>query len=246
VRQIPRLFVEPVLAEGLRFPLPPEATHYLSTVLRLAPGAELRLLDDRTGEWAARVTEAGRRAVSVEVGALIRARETVPDCWLVASPLRPERFQLTVEKATELGIARIIPLLTERTQHHHPNLARLRAHMVEAAEQCGRTALPTLADPVRLPDLLGDWESPRTLLFADEEGGAPMPALTPPAAILIGPEGGFSPAERALLLAHPAAIRLSLGPRILRAETAAIAAIAQFQLLGPLAGRRLAPVAGQG
>ncbi|WP_448586977.1 16S rRNA (uracil(1498)-N(3))-methyltransferase [Thermaurantiacus sp.] len=229
MRQIPRLFVAEALAEGRRFPLPPGQTHQLATVLRLAPGAELRLLDDRTGEWAARIVEAGRRAVTVEVGALIRARETVPDCWLVAAPIR--RFAFTVEKATELGIARVVPLLTERTQHHRQSRARLVAHMVEAAEQCGRTALPELAEPVRLPALLAGWDPARTLLFADEEGGAPMPTVPPPVALLIGPEGGFAAAERARLRANPSCRPVSLGPHLLRAETAAVVAIAQWQRL---------------
>jgi 16S rRNA (uracil1498-N3)-methyltransferase len=236
MRQSPRLFVAETLSEGLLLPLSPDHTHYLATVLRLAPGAELRLLDDKTGEWAALVESAGRRTVTARVGAQIRARETVPDLWLVAAPLRPERFALTIEKATELGVARILPLLTERTQGNRLKPEKLRAHMVEAAEQCGRTALPDLADPIRLPDLLAQWDSTRTLLFADEEGGAPMAPAPPPAAILIGPEGGFSPAERALLLAHPPTRRLSLGPRILRADTAAVAAIAIWQRLAPAAG----------
>jgi 16S rRNA (uracil1498-N3)-methyltransferase len=231
MRQIPRLFVEPRLERGLAFELPPEQAHYLATVLRLVPGAELRLLDDRTGEWAARVTEAGRRRVTVAVGAMIRGRETVPDLWLLAAPIRPERFQWTVEKATELGIARIVPVLTERTNHARQKPERLRAHMVEAAEQCGRTALPMLEDARPLAGLVAGWDPARALAFADEEGGAPAAALgvAPPAAILIGPEGGFSPAERTMLLALPAARRLSLGPRILRADTAAVVAIAQVQ-----------------
>lgn len=232
MRQIPRLFVGFQLSEGLVAPLPAAQTHYLATVLRLQPGAELRLLDDRTGEWAAIIETAGRRDVTVRVGAMIRGREQVPDLWLLAAPIRPERFAWTVEKATELGVAQVVPVLTERTQHARQKPERLRAHMVEAAEQCGRTALPRLADPVRLTDLLAGWDPARALLFADEEGGAPMAAVLapPPAAILIGPEGGFSAAERAMLRAHPSGRRLSLGPRILRADTAAVAAIAQWQM----------------
>ncbi|MFN7174476.1 MAG: 16S rRNA (uracil(1498)-N(3))-methyltransferase [Thermaurantiacus tibetensis] len=235
MRQIPRLFVEPRLAAGLRFELPPAQAHQLLAVLRLDTGAELRLLDDQTGEWAARIASVTRRSVTVELGAMIRGRETVPDLWLCAAPIRPERYALVAEKATELGVARLVPVLTQRTQHGRQNMTRLRAHMIEAAEQCGRTALPALAEPVPLATLLADWDGARTLLFADEEGGAPaaevMPASPPPAAILIGPEGGFSADERALLLAHPAARRLALGPRILRADTAAVAAVALWQAL---------------
>jgi 16S rRNA (uracil1498-N3)-methyltransferase len=238
MRQIPRLFVDVELGSGLVVPLPPAQTHYLATVLRLEPGAELRLFDDRTGEWAAIIESAGRRELHVRIGAMIRGRETVPDLWLMAAPIRPERFAWTVEKATELGVARIVPVLTERTQHARLKPERLRAHMVEAAEQCGRTALPVLAEPARLADLLAGWERARVLIFADEEGGLPMPALAapPPAAILIGPEGGFSAAERERLSAHPGSQRLSLGPRILRADTAAVAAIAQWQLAGARSG----------
>ena len=235
MRQIPRLFVETRLATGTRFALPPAQTHYLSTVLRLTPGAELRLLDNRTGEWAARIAAAGRREVEVEVGAQIRPRETVPDLWLVAAPIRPERFALTVEKATELGVARIVPVLTERTQHGRLRPEKLLAHMVEAAEQCGRTALPELAEAVKLEALLAGWPQGRALIFADEEGGRMLAGACPPppAAILVGPEGGFSPAERAALVAHPAAHRVSLGPRLLRADTAAVAALAVWQALAP-------------
>jgi 16S rRNA (uracil1498-N3)-methyltransferase len=242
MRQIPRLFVGDTLSEGRVLTLSPEHTHYLATVLRLQPGAELRLLDDRTGEWAAILETAGRRTVTARVGAQIRARETVPDLWLLAAPIRPERFAWTVEKATELGVARILPVLTERTQGVRIKPEKLRAHMVEAAEQCGRTALPDLADPMRLTDLLAQWVPARALLFADEEGGTPLDPTPPPAAILIGPEGGFSPSERARILAHPSARRLSLGPRILRADTAAVAAIAQWQVLGQVLGQRLAPM----
>jgi 16S rRNA (uracil1498-N3)-methyltransferase len=233
MRQIPRLFVGETLKAGAEFPLDDGHAHYLATVLRLDRGAELRLLDDRTGEWAAEVVEVGRRRIRVRVGGMIRGRETVPDLWLLTAPIRPERFEWIVEKATELGVARIVPVLTARVNHGRLKPERLRAHMVEAAEQCGRTALPELADSVRLADLLAGWDPKRALLFADEAGGAGMAALKPacPAAILIGPEGGFSTEERAAILALPAAARLELGPRILRADTAVVAAIAQFQLL---------------
>ena len=233
MRQIPRLFVEEDLHGGAQFARADSHIHYLATVLRLQPGSELRLLDDKTGEWAAEVMEAGRKRVTVRVSAMIRGRETVPDLWLLTAPIRPERFEWIVEKATELGVARIVPVLTERVNHGRLKPERLRSHMVEAAEQCGRTALPELADAVKLPALLADWPATRTLFFADEEGGAAMQVLNPapPAAIVIGPEGGFSPAEREMLLALPQVKRLALGPRILRADTAVVAAIAQFQLI---------------
>ena len=234
MRQIPRLFVDTPLETGAELELEGGQVHYLATVLRLDRGAELRLLDDRTGEWAAEIADVGRRRVSVRIGAMIRGREETPDLWLLTAPIKAERFEWIVEKATELGVRRIVPVLTERTNHARLKPERLRAHMVEAAEQCGRTALPELAEAVKLPALLAEWDEARQLLFADEEGGAAMDALAPkpPAAILIGPEGGFSPTERAALLALPATKRLALGPRILRADTAVVAAIAQFQLFG--------------
>lgn len=236
MRQIPRLFVDERLEAGAELMLGDAHAHYLATVLRLDRGAELRLLDNRTGEWAAVVSDVGRRTISVRVGGMIRGRETVPDLWLLTAPIRPERFEWIVEKATELGVARVVPVLTRRVNHGRLKPERLRAHMVEAAEQCGRTALPELADAVNLADLLDGWDTGRTLLFADEEGGASMAALKPrcPAAILIGPEGGFAADERAAIGAVPGAQRLGLGPRILRADTAVVAAISQFQLLGAL------------
>lgn len=248
MRQIPRLFIDTELAAGVLVELPAPQAHYLKSVLRLAPAAALHLFDDRSGEWLAAVEEASKRRVTLRVKAMLRQRETVADLWLLAAPIRPERFQWVAEKATELGVARFAPVLTERVNHGRQNAARLRAHMVEAAEQCGRTALPELAAPMALPALLAGWPEDRTLYFADEEGGQPMTALAlrTPAAILIGPEGGFAPAERALLLACPQVARLALGPRVLRADTAAVAAIAQFQLLAAESGWRASPAAPKG
>ncbi len=160
----------------------------------------------------------------------MREREHVPDLWLCAAPLKKGRIDWLVEKACELGAARVVPVLTRRTVVDRLNLERLTAHMVEAAEQCGRTAVPELAGPVKLPALLRDWPAERALFFADENGGAPaleaMRAHKGPAAILIGPEGGFDDDERAAIRALPQAVAISLGPRILRADTAAAAAIA--------------------
>ncbi len=232
MRQIPRLFVDAPLGTG-DLPIEAAPAHYLAGVLRLQPGAEVRLFDDRTGEWAATVSSVGRRRVVLTVVAHVAPRETVPDLWLLAAPIRPERFCWVAEKATELGVARLVPVLTERTNFHRQNAARLRAHMVEAAEQCGRTALPELAAAVALPALLADWPGDRTLVLADEAGGDPATHLDLrlPAALLIGPEGGFAEAERAAVLAVPGVRRLSLGPRVLRADTAAVAALAQLLLV---------------
>ena len=231
MRQIPRLFVEQPLAEGLAVALEGGPAHYLGTVLRMAAGATVHLFDNQTGEWAAAIETVMKRALIVRVGARLRPRETVPDLWLLSAPIRRERFEWIVEKATELGVARIVPVLTERTNRDRIKADRLRAHMVEAAEQCERTALPELADSIALKALLADWPTDRALIFADEGGGEPMARLAAkgPAAILIGPEGGFSEGERSMILAVQAVKRLSLGPRILRADTAVVAAIAQFQ-----------------
>lgn len=224
---VPRLFVDPPLAEGMTVALPAPAASYLGTVLRLGPGAALVLLDDVSGEWAATLASIGRRGAHARVGARLRARETPPDLWLCAALLKSPRFEMVAEKATELGVARLVPLITRRTVPDRINAARLRARMVEAAEQCERTALPQLAEAVALDRLLADWPPGRALALADEAGGAAMAALDvpAPAAILVGPEGGWDPAERDRLLAHPATRRLALGPRILRADTAAIAAV---------------------
>ena len=227
-RSTPRLYVEAPLAPGPR-PIDGPAAHYLLTVMRLAPGAPVRLFDDATGEWLAIVASAGRRDLVVDVTECLAPREPVPDLWLCFAPLKKGPIDWLAEKACELGVARLVPVVTRRTVVETPKLERLRATMIEAAEQCGRTALPELADTVKLPALLRDWPDGRALFFADELGGAPaaeaMRAHAGPAAILIGPEGGFDDAEREAIRAHPAATGIGLGPRILRAETAALAAV---------------------
>ncbi len=227
----PRLFVDQLLGPGASFALPAAQSHYVSGVMRLKVGDALRLFDDRTGEWVAQVTDTARKAVTVLIERQTETRETVPDLWLMAAPIKRGRIDWVAEKACELGVARLGFVLTRRTVVDRMNLDRLRAHMIEAAEQCGRTALPELAEPVALPKLLDSWPDGRALIFCDEEGGAPfLDSIKPgPAAILIGPEGGFAPEERDRLRAHPSAIRVSLGPRILRADTAAVAAITLWQ-----------------
>lgn len=227
----PRLFVEETLTEGATFALPAAQSHYLSGVMRLKPGDGLRLFDDRTGEWPATVVEAGRKSVQVTVGARIAPREAVPDLWLCAAPIKRGRIDWVAEKACELGVAKLMPVLTRRTVVDKLNLERLRAHMIEAAEQCGRTALPQLDQPLPLSKLLQDWPEGRQLVFCDEDGGVPMTSALAagPAAILIGPEGGFDPDERERIRSLPQAVGVSLGPRILRADTAAVAAVALWQ-----------------
>lgn len=223
----PRLLVSAPLAEGASVALDGAPANYLANVMRLKPGAPVRLFDDVTGEWLAEVREAGKRAVVLAVTRQLRPREAVPDLWLLFAPIKKGRIDWLVEKATELGVARLQPVITQRTIVDRLNLDRLRAHAIEATEQCDRTALPELAEPIKLAALLRDWPEGRALLFADEQGGAPLAevARPGPAAILIGPEGGFTDDERAAIRALASAIPITLGPRILRAETAAAAAI---------------------
>jgi 16S rRNA (uracil1498-N3)-methyltransferase len=231
---MPRLFVEQTLATDLTLTLDGAAANYLGNVMRLGPGDAVNLFDDVTGDWLARVESVAKRSLTLRLAEHLRPREAVPDLWLVAAPIKKGRIDLVAEKACELGVDRFVPAITRRTVVERPKLERLRAHMVEAAEQCGRNALPILAEPQPLAALLRDWPAGRALFFADETGGAPAldamraaaDAGAGPAAILIGPEGGFDPAERAAIRALPQARGISLGPRILRAETAAIAAVA--------------------
>lgn len=227
-RSAPRLFVETPLAPGALRIAGPQA-HYLIAVMRVAAGDAVKLFDDATGEWLGIVADVARRDLTLEVTGRLRGREAVPDLWLCAAPLKKGRVDWMAEKACELGVARFVPVVTRRAVVDKPNTARLRAHMIEAAEQCGRTALPDLAEPVKLAVLLRDWPAERALFFADETGGEPaaeaMRARAGPAAILIGPEGGFDDAEREAIRAVPAAVPITLGPRILRADTAAAAAV---------------------
>jgi 16S rRNA (uracil1498-N3)-methyltransferase len=228
----PRLFVAGPLAAAMVVQLDGPPAHYLRNVLRMGPGDPVLLCDDVSGEWLARCTSAGKRRVDVAVERKLREREAVPDLWLCFAPVKKAALDWLVEKATELGAARLVPVITDRTIVDRVNQDRMRAIAVEAAEQCGRTALPVIAPPIKLMALLAEWPAGRTLLFADESGGeaaAVVCGKTPaPAAWLTGPEGGFTDRERAAILAHGAARRVSLGPRILRAETAALAAIAMW------------------
>jgi len=219
---LPRLFVDQALSEGLSVTVD---GNYLAAVLRLGPGDRVKLFDDRSGEWLAEIVEAGRKRVTLLVGEHLRERERVPDLWLLFAPIKRGRIDWLVEKATELGVARLVPVVTRRTIVERVNLERLRAHAIEAAEQCGRTALPQLAEPRKLDAALRDWPGERLLYFADEGGGEPFRPGLGPAAILIGPEGGFTEEERAAIRALPQARPVSLGPRILRADTAALAGV---------------------
>ena len=227
-KSLPRLFVTTALSDGVRVELDAGQANYLGNVLRMKVGGELLVFDGASGEWLARIAEAGRKRMTLIVERRTREPETIPDVWLAFAPVKRARIDWLVEKATELGVARLIPVTTQRTIVERLNFERLRVHIIEAGEQCGRTMLPELAEPVTLARFLQ--QNTRTVYFADEGGGEPaMNAFKPGAAtILIGPEGGFSEEERAAVRAAPMVIPISLGPRILRAETAALAALAAY------------------
>jgi len=229
------LFVEQLLAAGAEVRLDGAQAHYLLRVMRINPGDAVILCDNATGEWLAEVAETSKRILSLIARQQLRPREDVPDLWLCAALLRKDRFDWVLEKATELGVRSIRPVLTRRCVADKLNLERARAVVTEAAEQCARTALPELVEPAKLEALLRDWPADRALFFADELGGEPaakaFPSTKGAAALLIGPEGGFDDAERAAVRALPQARPISLGPRILRGETAAIAATALWMAM---------------
>jgi 16S rRNA (uracil1498-N3)-methyltransferase len=228
---LPRLFVGAGLGAGVAIALDSGQANYLGNVLRLGVGGEVLLFDGVSGEWLARIAEAGKKRMTLTVERRTREIERVPELTLAFAPVKRAPLDWLVEKATELGVARLQPVITRRTVVERVKLERLEAITVEAAEQCGRTLLPAIAEPMALPAFLGTLNAP--LYFADETGGEPVHAVMKPGAatILTGPEGGFTPEERALIRAHPMASGITLGPRILRAETAALAAVSAYMAL---------------
>ena len=229
-KSAPRLFVAGPLALAADVTIDGAQGHYLARVMRVSAGDSVVLCDDLSGAWAARVLSADKRAVALRIEALLTPREQVPDFTLCAALLKKDRFDLVLEKACELGVRTIQPVLTRRCVADKLNLERARSILVEAAEQCARTALPELLPPVKLEALLKGWDENRALFFADENGGENAMQLfaahSGPTALLTGPEGGFDDAERAAIRAMPQTRAITLGPRILRGETAAIAATA--------------------
>ena len=234
--QAPRLFVDAPLGAGEKVMLEPNQSNYLGNVLRLSAGGQVLVFNGRDGEWQAQI--AGRkRPDSLEIRNQRRPQDRLPDIAYVFAPLKHARLDYMVQKAVEMGVSRLQPVLTRFTQVSRVNGERMRANVIEAAEQCGILSLAEVAEPMPLDRFLSQRQPQRLLVFCDEaaETTSPMQALqnglTAPDGIdvLIGPEGGFAEEERALLLRQPQTLRLSLGPRILRADTAGVAALALVQ-----------------
>jgi 16S rRNA (uracil1498-N3)-methyltransferase len=228
-----RLYVDHPLGSGQTVPLSRDQAHYLFGVMRLAPGASVLLFNGRDGEWRASVAEAAKRSGSLLVEAQTLPLMRPPDLWLLFAPIKKARTDFIVEKASEMGAARICPVLTDHTNAERIRRDRLQAHAVEAAEQCGGTFVPEVADLEPLSKLLNRWDPARRIMWPDEAlagaGEVLDAAEAGPWAILIGPEGGFSEPERARLRALPCVHPVSLGPRVLRADTAAVAALTVWQ-----------------
>jgi len=240
----PRLFVDAALREGERIALERNQSNYLGNVLRLSAGETILVFNGRDGEWQAQI-EGRKRPDGLTIVTRTRPQDRLPDIAYVFAPLKHARLDYMVQKAVEMGASVLQPVLTRHTQVSRVNSERMRANVIEAAEQCGILSLAAVAEPVALDRFLDKRETRRLLVFCDEAAdiGNPIEALQQGLTaadgidVLIGPEGGFSEEERALLLRQPRTLRLSLGPRILRADTAGVAALALVQAaLGDWAG----------
>ncbi|WP_342359225.1 16S rRNA (uracil(1498)-N(3))-methyltransferase [Terrarubrum flagellatum] len=233
-----RLFVEEELSPAARITPDRDRAHYLLNVLRLREGASILLFNGRDGEWRAEIAEAGRKNLALEVIENVRAQTTAPDILYAFAPLKHARLDYMIQKAVEMGAARLAPVVTQHTQAQRVNLERMRANAIEAAEQCGVLHVPVIDPETKLTRFLESLDEDRLLVFCDEDADvndpvAALRAISPAPdrlAVLIGPEGGFSEDERALILHRKNIARLSLGPRILRADTAAVAALTAAQI----------------
>jgi 16S rRNA (uracil1498-N3)-methyltransferase len=238
-RRAPRLHLIAGLAAGREIELEPARAHYLRSVLRLGPGAAVAVFNAEDGEWLCRIAGIGKNGARLTAERRLRSPEPggEPDLWLLFAPIKRARLDWLVEKATELGVAALLPVWTARTQVERVNLDRLRAHAVEAAEQSERLSVPELRAPERLGRLLATWPGARRLVVCDESGaGEPISdaaaRLPPgPVALLVGPEGGFDETELDAIGKLSFVTRVGLGPRVLRGETAALAAVAVFQAI---------------
>lgn len=239
-----RLYVDSALTVGAEILLDGNAGHYLVNVMRLKAGDHITLFNGRSGDWTAEIVRTGKGKARVVARENTAAQRPEPDLWYLFAPIKKARLEYMVQKATELGVSLIRPVLTERTNLERIKEDKIRAQAIEAAEQCERMTVPQVAPLIRLPDLLRDWPADRLIMFCDEEGGNDQNAFPVGKAIdevhawqerpdkwaiLIGPEGGFSPEERRLIRHHANVVPVTLGPRILRADTAAVAAIALWQ-----------------
>lgn len=228
----PRLYVGAALTAGASVACTDAQANYLLNVMRLGAGDEVLLFNGRDGEWRARLTAVSKRSCSLECVEQTHAQQSGPDLHYLFAPLKRARLDYMVQKATEMGVAMLRPVLTRHTNAARVNVARMRANAIEAAEQCRVLWVPEVEEPSRLDAVLRDWDPARRLVFCDEgaEIANPLAVLSKldrgPLGVLIGPEGGFDPEERALLLKQPFTVRISLGPRVMRADTAAVAALA--------------------
>ena len=237
-KSFPRLFVEHPLSEGASLTLDHDQTSYLLTILRLKADGSVVLFNGRDGAWLARIVDAHRKGARLELAVQIAHQTPPSDLWYGFAPLKTGRLDYVVQKATEMGVGTIQPVITQYTQTHRLKPEKLEANIIEAAEQCEVLTIPALAPEIGLAALLDAWRGThglRRLVFCDEAAPSSSPAEQLewlrglPVGLLIGPEGGFSDEERQLLLAQPYVIPISLGPRILRADTAAVAALALIQ-----------------
>ncbi len=234
-----RLFVNCDLPGSGTIVLNKEQSHYLVSVMRVKVGEPVTVFNGRGGEWQANVNDAQKKAVRLTLESQSRLQDKEPDLWLAFAPIKKGRLDFMVEKATEMGASQLIPMMTQYTNVDRMKEERLRANVLEAAEQCDRLHVPLVADMIKLEDMMKDWPDDRMIMFCDEDmsGRSALEALSTaddkanpkPWGILIGPEGGFSPSEREMIKAHKNCIIVSLGPRILRADTAAIAAMSLWQ-----------------
>jgi len=239
----PRLFVEDALAEGAVLPLAAAQSNYLLNVLRLKPGAEVLLFNGRDGEWRAELSLARKKFAQLSAIERVREQTAPGDLHYLFSPLKHARLDYLVQKAVEMGVSHLQPMMMRHTQPERVNLDRMRANAIEAAEQCGILTIPEIVAPKKFDSFARGWRPDRLLVFCDEDAAVsdPVAALSSargggiagpmPVSVLIGPEGGFSESERGALLKLPNVVRLALGPRILRADTAAVAALALVQAI---------------
>ncbi|MGI9374062.1 MAG: 16S rRNA (uracil(1498)-N(3))-methyltransferase [Hyphomicrobiales bacterium] len=231
----PRLYISQDLNQEADITLDKSQSHYVANVMRQRVDAKLRLFNGRHGEWLAQITSTSKREVVLRIEQQLRPQSPLTDIHYLFAPLKHARLDYMVQKATEMGASRLQPVLTQNTNVSRVNSERMKANAIEAAEQCNLLSIPEISEPLKLDKLLAEWPSERLLIFCDEavESNSPLETLngfaSQPLAVLVGPEGGFSDDERHALLNHESALAISLGPRIMRADTAAVAALALVQ-----------------